>query len=159
MEIILGDITKVDSDAIVNAANTQLKHGGGVAAAIVSSGGEVIQKESEAIGWCDIGKAVVTGAGHLPAKCVIHVPTIGYPSGKKANLTDIKNGVLAALEIAKNTNCKKVTFPLLGAGVVGLPISDVAKAMKEASDTISEISSTLVVRTQDDFDLVKDIFS
>jgi len=130
MEIVLGDITKIKSDAIVNAANTQLKHGGGVAAAIVRAGGEIIQKESDDIGECMIGKAVVTGAGSLPAKCVIHVPTIDYTSGKKASLEDIKKGVLAALEIAKNTKCKTVTFPLLGAGIVGLPIADVARTMK-----------------------------
>jgi O-acetyl-ADP-ribose deacetylase (regulator of RNase III) len=158
MEIILGDITKINSDSIVNAANTELKHSGGVAVAIASTGGEIIQKESDEIGWCDIGKAVVTGAGKLPAKCVIHVPTIDYKSGKKANLSDIKKGVSAALEIAKNTHCKKVTFPLLGAGVVGLPSSDVAKAMKEATERVPEIKSILIVRTQTDYDSLRSLF-
>src|SRR4030042_1016754 len=134
MKLILGDITKISADAIANAANTKLRHGGGVAAAIVRAGGEVIQKESNDIGWCDIGKAVVTGAGDLPARCVIHVPTIDYTSGKQASLKDIKKGVLTALEIAKNTNCKSIAFPLLGTGVVGLPIVGVAKAMKATAD-------------------------
>ena len=66
MKLVLGDITKISADAIVNAANTKLQHGGGVAAAIVRAGGEVVQKESDDIGWCALGKAVVTGAGNLP---------------------------------------------------------------------------------------------
>ena len=158
MKLVLGDITKVSADAIVNAANTQLKHGGGVAAAIVSDGGSIIQKESDNIGWCDIGKAVSTNAGHLPAKSVIHIPTIDYTTDKRAPLSDIKKGVLVALEIAKNTNCRKITFPLLGAGIVGLPLEDVAKAMKEAVDTAPEIESILVVRSQSDYDSLKDLF-
>lgn len=157
MEIVLGDITKIESDAIVNAANTQLKHGGGVAAAIVSAGGEIIQKESDGIGECVIGKAVVTGAGKMPAKCVIHIPTIDYPTGKKANLEDIKKGVLAALVIAKNTKCKTINFPLLGAGVVGLPVLDVANVIKEAANTEPEIKSTLIVHSQEDFDKLKSV--
>ena len=91
MKLLSGDITKIKTDALVNAANTQLQHGGGVAAEIAAAGGEVIQKESVDIGWCDIGKAAVTGAGKLPAKCVIHVPTIDYTTGKKADLEDIIN--------------------------------------------------------------------
>lgn len=158
MELVVGDITKIDSGAIVNAANTQLRHGGGVAADVAAVGGNIIQKESDEIGWCDIGKACVTGAGKLPAKCVIHVPTIDYTTGKKASLEDIKEGVLTALEIAKNTHSQKVTFPLLGTGVVGLPTIDVARAMKEAADTVPEIQSILVVRTEQDYDSLKELF-
>ncbi|MCH8821171.1 macro domain-containing protein [Patescibacteria group bacterium] len=158
MEIVLGDITKIKADAIVNAANTQLKHGGGVARAIVQAGGEIIQKESNDIGECIIGKAVVTGAGKLPAKIVIHVPTIDNSNGKKADLEDIKKGVAAAFEIAKNTKCKTITFPLLGAGVVGLPSIEVARAMKEATDTISEIQSILIVHSQEEYDSLKYLF-
>jgi O-acetyl-ADP-ribose deacetylase (regulator of RNase III) len=131
---------------------------------IVHTGGEVIQKESNKLlaclpaGRCDIGKAVVTGAGKLPAKCIIQVPTTDYVSGKKANLSDIRSGVLAALEIAKNTGCKSAAFPLLGTGVVGLPIVGVAKAMKETADSVPEIESTLVAHSQQDYDSIKDLF-
>lgn len=157
MRIVVGDITKISADAIVNAANTKLQHGGGVAAAIIRAGGEIIQEESNKIGWCDIGKAVVTGAGNLPAKCVIHVPTIDYTGGKRTTLEEIKKSVLAALEIAKNTGCKSVTFPLLGAGVVGLPSVEVAKVMKEATASFPEIESTLVVHSQQDYNSLKDL--
>ena len=158
MKLLSGDITKIKTDALVNAANTQLQHGGGVAAVIADAGGEVIQKESVDIGWCDIGKAAVTGAGKLPAKCVIHVPTIDYTTGKKASLEDIKSGVLAALEIAKNTNCQKITFPLLGAGVVGLSAPDVAAVMKEAASAFPEIESFLIAHFQQDYDSLKSLF-
>ena len=159
MNLLLGDITKISADDIVNAANTKLQHGGGVAAAIVSAGGSVIKKESDEIGWCNIGKAVVTGAGKLKAKCVIHVPTIDYPNGKRATLDDIKKGVLAAFEIAKNRNCKSVNFPLLGTGVVGLPIVDVARVMKEAALSNPEIKSTLIINSQHNYNLLKDLFN
>jgi len=158
MKLVLGDITKISADAIVNAANTRLQHSGGVAKALVDTGGQIIQNESNEIGWCDIGKAVVTGAGNLPAKCVIHVPTIDYTTGKKAILPDIKKGVLAALEIAKNTGCKTVAFPLLGAGVVGLPSTDVTRVMKEAADSVPETESILVVQSQREYDSLTSIF-
>jgi O-acetyl-ADP-ribose deacetylase (regulator of RNase III) len=158
MKLILGDITKISTDAIVNAANTELKHGRGVAAAIVAAGGGIIQKESDDLGWCDIGKAAVTGAGNLPAKCVIHVPTIDYKSGKKANLNEIKNGCLAALEIAKNSSCKSIVFPLLGAGVVAPPINCVVRVIKEAAGSNPKIESTLVVHSQYDYNSLKNIF-
>ena len=76
MKLHYGPVTELEVDAIVNAANTQLRHGGGVAAAIVREGGRIIQEESDRIGWCDIGSAVATTAGSLKARHVIHVPTI-----------------------------------------------------------------------------------
>lgn len=146
MKIIKGDITKIKADAIVNAANTSLQHGGGVARAIVAAGGKVIQEQSDKIGWCPIGKAVCTSAGNLPAKYVIHVPTIDYRSGKKASLVEIKKGAKAAFKLAKKLGCKSIALPLLGAGVVGLNKENVCKALEEASSQFSEISSFLVIR-------------
>lgn len=158
MKLKTGDITKISADAIVNAANTKLQYGGGVAAAIVRAGGQIVQEESNKIDWCGIGKAVAITAGNLPAKCVIHVPTIDYISGKRADLNDVKNGVLAALEIAKNTGCKTVSFPLLGTGVVGLPTAEVAKAIKESEDSVLGINSTLVAHSEQDYNLLKKFF-
>ena len=127
-----GSITELDVDAIVNAANTQLQHGGGVAAAIVRAGGRVIQEESDRIGWCDLGKAVATGAGSLKARHVIHVPTIDYRSGRRASLGDIEAGTGAALALARALGDRSIAFPLLGAGIVGLPRRQVAEAMLRA---------------------------
>ncbi len=133
-----GNITDLDVDAIVNAANTELQHGGGVAAAIVRAGGRVIQEESDRVGWCDLGKAVATGAGSLKAKHVIHVPTIDYRSSQRASLSQIEDGARAALALARELGARSVGFPLLGAGIVGLPRRQVAEAMvaalREASD-------------------------
>jgi O-acetyl-ADP-ribose deacetylase (regulator of RNase III) len=72
LRLVQGDITAREVDAIVNAANSHLQHGGGVAAAIVRKGGKVIQDESDRIGFTPVGTAVVTGAGNLPATFVIH---------------------------------------------------------------------------------------
>lgn len=157
MEILLGDITKVSADAIVNAANTRMQHGGGVAAAIVAAGGEIIQKESNDLGWVDIGKAAVTSAGKLKAKCVIHVPTIDYPDGKRASLDDIKKGTLAAFEIAKNSDCKSIAFPLLGARVVGLQEDKVALVIKGAADANPSVKATIVVNSDKDYNFLKKI--
>lgn len=154
MEVKLGDITKISTDAIVNAANTRLKHGGGVAAAISKAGGRIIQKESDEIGFCDIGKATVTSAGNLPAKSVIHIPTIDYDSGRKATIEDIRKGLAAALGIAKNSNFKKITLPLLGAGVVGLPAAIVARNIKEVAENFPDIKTVLVINSKEEYDEV-----
>jgi len=143
MKIYEGSITELDVDAIVNAANTQLKHGGGVAAAIVRAGGHVIQHESDAIGWCDLGKAVATGAGSLKAKHVIHVPTIDYKNRERASLEEIYAGTKAALELAKELGHTSVALPLLGAGVVGLPREEVARAMIRAIEEFPELEVTV----------------
>ena len=80
LELLEGDITEMTTDAIVNAANSHLKHGGGVAGAIVRKGGRIIQDESDKIGYCAVGEAVITGAGRLKAKHVIH--TVGPRMGE-----------------------------------------------------------------------------
>jgi len=158
MEIRLGDITKIEADAIVNAANTKLTHEAGVAAAISKSAGPTLQKESNEIGFCDIGKAAVTTAGNLLAKSVIHIPTIDYDSRRKATLDDIKSGARSALEIARNSGFKKVTFPLLGAGVVGLPPAVVARNIKEMADSFPEIKVVLVIKSKKTYSEIKDSF-
>jgi O-acetyl-ADP-ribose deacetylase (regulator of RNase III) len=143
MKVYEGSVTDLDLDAIVNAANTQLQHGGGVAAAIVRAGGHVIQRDSEAIGWCDLGKAVATTAGSLKAKHVIHVPTIDYKNRRRASRDEIYAGTKAALELAKELGHTSVAFPLLGAGVVGLPGEEVARAMVRAIEEFPELDVTV----------------
>lgn len=129
IKIIKGDIAKVEADVIVNATNTTLKHGGGVAAVIVRVGGNVIQEESDKIGFVPIGGVGVTSAGNLKAKKVFHISTIDWESGKKATLEDIKMGTKAALDKAEELKFKTIAFPLLGAGVVGLSEDKVLSAI------------------------------
>jgi len=143
MKVHYGGVTELDLDAIVNAANTQLRHGGGVAAAIVRAGGRVIQEESDRIGWCDLGKAVATTAGKLNARHVIHVPTIDYAHGRRASIDDIQEGTRAALELCRQLGLKSAAFPLLGAGIVGAPARAVAEAMARAMAEFPDIESTL----------------
>jgi len=143
MRIHYGPVTEVAADAIVNAANTQLRHGGGVAAAIVRAGGRVIQEESDRVGWCDLGKAVATTAGNLKARYVIHVPTIDYSHGRRASVDDIYEGTRAALELCRELGLKSVAFPLLGAGIVGVPAREVAQAMARAMAEYPDVESTL----------------
>ncbi len=108
IKVFHGSVVDAPSEVIVNAADTQLQNGGGVALAIVKAGGEVIQKESNEIGFCPIGEAVVTSAGKLPFKFIIHVPTIDWKTRKKATLEDIYKGIVAALKIAKEKGVKKI---------------------------------------------------
>ncbi len=143
MRIHYGPVTEVAADAIVNAANTQLRHGGGVAAAIVRGGGRIIQEESDRVGWCDIGKAVATTAGTLKARYVIHVPTIDYAHGRRASVDDIYEGTRSALALCRELGLKSAAFPLLGAGIVGVPSREVAQAMARAIDEFPDIEATL----------------
>ena len=146
MKIVHGDITQVETDVIVNAANTTLKHGGGVALAIAKAGGKEIQRESDKIGFCPIGRAVTTSAGKLSYKYIIHVPTIDWKKRQKATLKDVYNGAVAALKIAKEKQIKSIAFPLLGAGVVGLDKNEVKKQLEKATKLFPELEVTLCLR-------------
>ncbi len=150
-----GTITELTVDAIVNAANTQLQHGGGVAAAIVRAGGGTIQEESDRIGWCDLGAAVATTAGSLPAKHVIHVPTIDYRNRRRATLEEIERGTRAALDLARELGCRSIAFPLLGAGVVGLPTVEVARAMLRGLRD-ADLDVTLCAYSRSDRDALRE---
>lgn len=155
MEVHNGNILDLDVDVIVNATNTQLQHGGGLAAAIVDAGGPSIQEESDEIGWCDLGSAVATAAGALSARHVIHVPTIDYSAGRSAaTLDEIERGTKAALDLAKGLRARSIAFPLLGAGHAGLQAADVARAMARpiaATEGIACIGGAqLPRRTPDD---------
>lgn len=92
VRVFYGSVIDAPVEVIINAANCQLQHGGGLAKAIVKVGGEVIQQESNEIGFCPIGEVIVTSAGKLPFKFIIHVPTIDWETREKASLEDIYKG-------------------------------------------------------------------
>lgn len=117
--IVQGDLTEENVDAIVNAANSYLKHGGGVAGAIVRKGGDVIQKESDAIGYCPVGDAVVTSGGNLKAKYVIHA--VGPRWGEGDEERKLKSAVYSALERATEKGLKTISIPAISTGIFGYP--------------------------------------
>ncbi|MDP2278164.1 MAG: macro domain-containing protein [Nitrospirota bacterium] len=105
LSLVQGDITERDVDAIVNAANSHLRHGGGVAGAIVRKGGQVIQDESDSIGFTPVGTAVITGVGKLTARFVIH--TVGPRMGEGDEDNKLKNAVLSTLRLASEKGLKR----------------------------------------------------
>jgi len=119
LRLVQGDITERDVDAIVNAANSHLKHGGGVAGAIVRKGGQVIQEESDKIGFTPVGTAVITSAGKLPAKFVIHA--VGPRMGEGDEDNKLKNAVLSSLLLASGKRLKSISMPAISSGIFGFP--------------------------------------
>jgi O-acetyl-ADP-ribose deacetylase (regulator of RNase III) len=127
--LLEGDITAQAVDAIVNAANSALVLGSGVAGAIRSKGGPEIQAECDRIGSIAVGEAAVTGAGKLPARFVIHAA--GMPPGGQASETSVASAMRAALERARERGCRSVAVPALGAGVGGVPLQRCAEILLE----------------------------
>ncbi len=129
IEILKGDITKVEVDAIVNAANNQLKLGSGVAGAIRVNGGPTIQEECDRVGAIKVGDAAITGAGNLPARYVIHAASMNR--GGLTTEPNLRGSVKKSLRLADEHDCKSIAFPAIGAGVAGFPLDRCAKVMKE----------------------------
>jgi O-acetyl-ADP-ribose deacetylase (regulator of RNase III) len=123
----LGDITDLATDAIVNAANSDLWMGSGVAGAIKAKGGLIVEEEAMEQGPIRPGEAVMTSGGRLSAKHVIHCA--GMPPGGKATYQDVMNSVEHALHLASKYELRSVAFPAIGAGVGGLSIEESARAI------------------------------
>lgn len=130
VSLCLSDITKVPAQAIVNAANSELWMGGGVAGAIRLAGGRSIEREAMAHGPQEVGSAVITGAGKLPADYVIHAITIA--PGKKSSYHNIKSATHSVLKKCKEKGIVSVAFPLLGSGIGGMSFPEAARAMLDA---------------------------
>ncbi len=119
VKVVHGDITEEETEAIVNAANSNLEHGGGVAGAIVRKGGKIIQEESDKIGYVPVGKAAITGAGALKARYVIHAVGPVWGEGDEEN--KLKSAVRSALELAESRGIKSVALPAISSGIFGFP--------------------------------------
>ncbi len=121
--MVRGDITKEKVDAIVNAANKYLSHGGGIALAIAHSGGPLIQKESDKIikkqGPLKTGEAVITGGNNLLAKFVIH--TVGPIYGEGNEDEKLKEAVLSTLKLATEKKLESISIPAISCGIYGFP--------------------------------------
>jgi O-acetyl-ADP-ribose deacetylase (regulator of RNase III) len=127
LELIDGDITEMDTDAIVNAANAQLILGGGLAGAIRRKGGPTIQQECNKIGGIFVGGAVITTGGKLKAKYVIHA--VGPRMGEGDEDEKLKNATLNSLKLADKHNLRSIVFPAISAGIFGFPIDRCAQIM------------------------------
>ncbi|MBI5021228.1 MAG: macro domain-containing protein [Ignavibacteriales bacterium] len=127
IEIVQGDITDQQVDAVVNAANNHFWMGGGVAGAIKRRGGVIIEQEAMKLGPVEIGSAVLTTGGSLKAKHVIHAAVMGQDL--HTDEIKIKNSTKSALSLAEQKNFSSISFPALGTGVGGFKIFHCAKIM------------------------------
>jgi O-acetyl-ADP-ribose deacetylase (regulator of RNase III) len=127
LEVMAADVTKLEVDAIANAANTRLMHGGGVAGAISRAGGPDVQRESDAVAPIGLGEAVATGAGDLPARWVIHAATmeLGGPTSGPI----IEQATRSTLAAAEELGCRSLALVAFGTGVGGFPVDEAARLM------------------------------
>jgi O-acetyl-ADP-ribose deacetylase len=125
IEVQRADVTKLDVDAIANAANTQLKHGGGVAGAISRAGGPAVQEESDRAAPIGLGEAVETTAGEMPSKWVIHAATmeLGGPTSGEI----IRQATASTLRKADELGAKSLALVAFGTGVGGFPVEETAR--------------------------------
>ncbi len=127
LEVRQADVTKLDVDAIANAANTDLVHGGGVAAAISRAGGAVVQRESDERAPIGLGDAVETSAGDMPCRWVIHAATMELGGPTSAEI--IERATVSTLERAEALGCRSLALVAFGTGVGGFPLDGAARLM------------------------------
>ncbi len=168
IEIRQGDITEQpDVEAIVNAANTWLSLGSGVAGEIRRKGGHIIDREGKAQAPIKLGGAAVTTAGALPYKCVIHAAAMGYTKedakvpkkpGTDTSAAIIRDATLNSLRLAEERKLKSLAFPALGTGVAGFPMGECAEVMLDAVRAYEEAHKdssielvVFVLFTEEDF--------
>ncbi len=149
---VLGDITEQAVDAVVNAANERLEHGGGLAGAIVRRGGREIQEESRALAPVPTGGAVVTGAGRLPARWVVHAVGPVWGSGDEER--KLRSAVRSALDRTVEAGARSVAMPAISTGIFGYPkregvaaiVDEVVRWIDANPGTLTEIRFTAVDR-------------
>jgi O-acetyl-ADP-ribose deacetylase (regulator of RNase III) len=129
VEVLEADITRLEVDAIANAANTDLRHGGGVAGAIVRAGGDSIQAESDELAPIGLGEAVATRAGELPCRWVIHAATMVLGGPTSAEI--IRDATAATLRAADELSCRSLALVAFGTGVGGFPLDQAARIEAE----------------------------
>jgi O-acetyl-ADP-ribose deacetylase (regulator of RNase III) len=137
------DLTELEVDAIVNAANESLQLGGGVAGAIAQKGGHIIQQECNRIGHVPTGQTAITGAGSLPAKYVFHAVGPIWGSGDEDN--KLRNAVLSNLKLAQDHQLKSIAFPAISSGIYGFPKDRCARVMLQAVEDyiVENLETTL----------------
>lgn len=144
VSFVKGDITACEVDVIVNAANTELKHGGGVALAIAKKAGDVLIEESRKAKYVPIGEFYITNAGHLKAKKVLHIPTIDYVKNAIICYSELENVFDKALQWTLQNNYKSIATPLLGTGVVGLDKDKVNNILQSVANKYPTLEVLIV---------------
>jgi O-acetyl-ADP-ribose deacetylase (regulator of RNase III) len=162
IEILQGDLTEMDTDAIVNAANNDLKLGGGVAGAIRRKGGAQIQVECDAIGTIPLGGAAITSGGKLKARHVIHAASMEL-GGRTSALT-LRSSTAHSLRIAAQNGLKSIAFPAVGTGIAGFPLRECAEIMLRESVRHLEGKTTVekiyfVLFDGEAFSVFKEVFA
>lgn len=130
LEVLQADVTELAVDAIANAANTRLVHGGGVAAAISEAGGPAVQTESMRQAPIGLGEAVQTTAGNMPSEWVIHAATMELGGPTSAEI--IERATVSTLAKAETLGCRSLALVAFGTGVGGFPVEDAARLMVRA---------------------------
>ncbi len=147
LELVEGDITKQETEAIVNAANTSLLGGGGVDGAIHRAGGPQILEECRKLGGCPTGEARVTTGGRLPAKWVIHTVGPIYRDGKHGEADLLASAYRNSLRLASERGIKTVAFPSISTGAYGYPLVEAARiALTTARDYLKAHPEIELVR-------------
>mgnify|MGYP000473221537 CR=1 FL=1 len=143
--VVKGDITDIEADAIVNAANPYLKHGGGVAGAIVKRGGYTIQRESDEYvrvhGPVPVGGVAVTGAGKLKARYIIHA--VGPVYGEEGGDEKLASAINSALNKAEELKLNTIALPAISTGVYGYPLEKCAEIMANVLREFSRAASSI----------------
>jgi O-acetyl-ADP-ribose deacetylase len=131
LEVIAADVTQLDVDAVANAANTQLRHGGGVAGAIARAGGPEVQRESDEKAPIALGEAVETTAGDMPARWVIHAATMELGGPTSAEI--VERATRSTLAKAEELGARSLALVAFGTGVGGFPLDEAARIMVGAA--------------------------
>lgn len=150
IRVVRGDLTESNVDAIVNPANSRLQHGGGVAGAIVRKGGSIIQEESNRIGHVPVGQSVLTLAGRLKARFVIH--TVGPRWGEGDEEKKLARAVQGALRLASDKGFKSISIPAISGGIFGFPkeqcagiiIGETVSYLKHNKTSLEEVNFYLM---------------
>ena len=146
LEIVVGDITKQETEAIVNAANNRLTPGGGVSGAIHRAAGSELWRECKTLGGCKTGEAKITKGYNLPASYVIH--TVGpIYSGSSNDASKLASCYRSSIQLAYKYNLKSIAFPAISTGIYGYPMKEAAKvALSTVIEELRNLKSPMLVR-------------